>query len=563
MHLFRGIVPRKTQMIGNVLPFLVNSSDMNRAIWLLIATWMVLMVSGAPAETYDTIIRHGRIVDGTGNPAFFGDVAITNGRIAAIGRVIGDAKQEIDATGLIVAPGFIDVHTHADEIPDMPHADNFVRMGVTTIVVGNCGSSVEDIGKLFSDLEKTNASLNVATLIGHGTVRGKVMGGSFMRPPTNEELDKMRAMVEKGMKDGAVGMSTGLIYLPGTFAKTEEIIELAKVVSEYDGIYTSHMRDEGTGITKSLNELFRISREAHLRAEISHIKLSGNTAWGHTDEVLAAIDKARAEGLDITEDQYAYTASSTGISQLVPDTAREGGHTNFLNRLADPEKKAKIVAEMKHDLAGHGRKSYEYAVISYYSNDVTLNGLNIVEAAKAKRGHDSLNDQIEMILDIEAHHGASAVFHGMNEDDLQKFLRAPNTMIACDSGLREFGKGVPHPRGYGNNPRILARYVRELHVLKLEDAIRKMTSLPAETFRLKDRGQVREGNWADLTIFNPETVQDNATYKQPHQYATGFEHVLVNGVEVIKHDAHTGATPGMPLRHIATPMPPQTALQKN
>jgi N-acyl-D-amino-acid deacylase len=424
-------------------------------------------------------------------------------------------------------------------------------MGVTTIVVGNCGGSVENIGKLFSAIDSNHVSVNVASLIGHGTVRGKVMGGSFMRPPSPVEMDKMKALVEQAMKDGAVGMSTGLIYVPGTFAKTEEIVELAKVVSACDGIYTSHMRDEGTNIFDSLNELFRIAREAHVRAEISHIKLSGNASWHQTDKVLDAIAAARAEGLDITQDQYAYTASSTGISQLVPDTAREGGEKKFLERISNVEQKAGIVEQMKRSLAGNARTSYEYAVIAYYAHDTNLNGLNIVEAAKLRRGSDSLDDQIEMILDIQAHAGAQGVFHGMNEEDLQHFLQSPNTMIACDSGLREFGKGVPHPRGYGNNARILARYVRDLHVLHLEDAIRRMTTLPAQTFHFKDRGQLREGNWADITIFDPDKVQDQATYKDPHHYPTGIPYVLVNGVEVVSNGEHTGAKPGMALRHVA------------
>jgi N-acyl-D-amino-acid deacylase len=507
------------------------------------------MAPALPAETYDLIVRHGRIVDGTGNPAFFGDVAIKSGRIAAMGRVSGEAKQEIDAKGLIVAPGFIDIHTHADEITDLPLAENFVRMGVTTLIVGNCGDSVLDIGKLFHGMELTNASANVASYIGHNVVRKEVMGGSFMRPPTPEELNRMKALVEQAMKDGAVGLSTGLIYLPGTFAKTEEIIELAKVASEYDGLYASHMRDEGRGIFKSLDELFRIAREAHIRAEISHLKLSGDSAWGHTDKVIAAIEKARAAGLDITQDQYAYTASSTGIGQLVPDDTREGGHEKFLERLNDPKQKAAIISRMKAGLKERGRKDYAYAVIAQYKHDPSLQGMNIPEAAKAKLGSSSLPNQIEMIRDIEAHKGASGVFHGINEEDLQIFMRQPNTMVASDSGLREFGRGVPHPRGYGNNARVLARYVRELHVLKLEEAIRKMTTLPAQTLRLKDRGQLREGNWADVVIFDPATVQDTATYKDPHHYATGIPYVLVNGIMVVKNGEHTGAKPGKPIRH--------------
>jgi N-acyl-D-amino-acid deacylase len=511
----------------------------------------MLIEMAAQATTYDVIIRNSRVVDGAGNPAYFADVAITNGKIAAIGRIEGDAKSELDAKGEIVAPGFIDVHTHADDVVDQPLAENFVRMGVTTIVVGNCGASDLDIAKLFHNIEDKHVSVNVASLIGHNTVRGKAMGGSFMRPPTAEEMAQMKSMVEQGMKDGAVGLSTGLIYLPGTFAKTPEIIELVKVASAYDGVYASHMRDEGMGIFNSLDELFRIAREAHIRAEISHIKLSGNASWHQSDKVIAAIEKARAEGLDITEDQYAYTASSTGISQLVPDTAREGGHQKFLDRIADPEQKKKIIAEMKANLKRNAREDYSYAVIAEYKNDPSLNGLNIAEAAKAKRGSDSLDDQIEMILDIETHKGASGVFHGMDEADLQKFMQFPNTMVACDSGTREFGKGVPHPRGYGDNARVLARYVRELHVLRLEDAIRKMTSLPAETFRFKDRGMLRQGNWADIVVFDPATVQDNATYKDPHHYSTGFKYVLVNGVAVVEDDKHTGAKPGMALRHVA------------
>jgi N-acyl-D-amino-acid deacylase len=502
------------------------------------------------AETYDLIVRNGRVVDGTGNPAYFADVAVTNGQIAAIGRITGDAKREIDAKGLIVAPGFIDVHTHADEIAEMPYAENFIRMGVTTVVVGNCGDSPLDIGKFFKEVEATNTAPNVAILIGHGKVRKTVMGGSFMRPPTPAELDKMKAYVEDGMKEGAVGLSTGLIYLPGTFAKTEEIIELAKVASKYDGIYASHMRDEGNGIYNSLDELFRIAREAHIRAEVSHIKLSGNSAWGQTDKVIAAIEKARAEGLDITQDEYSYDASSTSMSQLIPDSAREGGRDKFRERIADPKQKSEIVAKMKASLKSHARDDFSYAFIAEYKHDRSLQGLNIAEAAKVKRGSDSVDDQIELVLEMESNGGAQGVFHGINEKDLQIFMSQPNTMIACDSGLREFGKGVPHPRGYGNNPRVLARYVRELHVLKLEDAIRKMTTLPAQTFRFKDRGQLHEGYCADITIFDPEKVQDNATYKEPHHYPSGIPYVIVNGVEVIRDGEPTRARPGKALRHV-------------
>jgi N-acyl-D-amino-acid deacylase len=516
--------------------------------------WLALLVAAIPSrlhsQTYDVIIRHGRVVDGTGNPAFFADVAIKDGRIVALGRITGTARTEIDAAGLVVAPGFIDVHTHADDVAEMPQAENFVRMGVTTLVAGNCGGSALDVAKLFQAVEQTNVAVNVATLIGHNSVREKAMGGSFDRRPTTKELARMKELVEQGMKDGAVGLSTGLIYQPGVFAKTEEIVELAKVAAAYDGIYTSHMRHEDNQIYQALDEVFQVAREAGIRAEVSHIKLAGPSAWGQANRVLAYIEKARAEGLDVTQDQYAYTASSTGLSQLIPDWALEGGRSEFRKRLADPVQKATMVADMKRSLHSKGREDYSYAVIASCKEDKSLNGLNIVEAAKAKRGADSLDDQIETVLAIQAGGGASGVFHGINEDDLQTFMRHPNTMIACDSGIRKLGEGVPHPRGYGNNARVLARYVRELKVLRLEDAIRKMTSLPANAFRFSGRGELRESNWADVVVFDPDKIQDNSTYKDPHHYATGIPYVLVNGVPTIQNGKHTGAKAGQALRQV-------------
>ncbi len=513
--------------------------------------WLMALFAAASSDaaTYDLIVRGGRVVDGTGNPAFHGDVAVKDGRIAAVGRVQGDAATEFAARGLIVAPGFIDVHTHAEEITESPRAENFARMGVTTVVLGNCGTSAPDVGAFFRRVEATNVSVNVATLIGHGTVRSAVMGGSFMRPPTHEELERMKARVELGMKDGAAGLSTGLIYLPGTFAKPEEIIALAKVAAVHDGIYASHLRDEGAGIQEALEELFRVAREAGIRAEVSHIKLAGKANWGHPEKVLAAIEQARAGGLDVTQDQYVYTASSTSFSQLIPEWAREGG--KFKERVADTAQRRRIVAEMKDTLKRGQRRDYSYAMIANYEHDPALNGLNVVEAARKKRSTASLDAQIGLILEMQANGGATGVFHGISEEDLQQFLAHPNTMFASDSGVREMGQGVPHPRGYGNNARVLGRYVRELKALRLEDAVRRMTSLPATTFRLRDRGVLRAGAWADVVVFDAETVRDNAEFHDPHHYATGFALVLVNGVAVVRGDAHTGARPGQALRHAA------------
>lgn len=515
--------------------------------WLTAA---ILTAARAHGADYDVLIAGGRVVDGTGKPAFVADVAIKDGKIARVGDVTGTATTRIDARGLVVAPGFIDVHTHSDDIAEkLPTSDHFLRMGVTSIVVGNCGGSKLDVAKFFADIETKHVSPNVATLIGHNTVREAAMHGIFDRAPTAAEMAEMKRLVEQAMKDGAVGLSTGLIYLPGTFSQTEEIIELAKVTSPYGGIYASHMRSESGKILDAINELLRIAREAHVRAEVSHIKLSGENAWGKTKEVIALLDQARADGIRVTQDQYAYTASSTKLRQLIPDEAFDGGMETFNAILADPKRKAELVAKMKRNILGRGRMDYAYAVVASFRGDGTLNGMNIVEAAKRLRGSDSLDDQIEVILEIERRGGAQGVFHGINEQDLQTFMQQPTTMIASDSGERVFGEGVPHPRGYGNNARVLGRYVRELHVLTLEEAVRKMTSLPAEQFQLRGRGKLQEGFAADVAIFDPEKVGDPSTYKDPHHYAVGFAHVLVNGVPVIRDGEHTGARPGMALRH--------------
>jgi N-acyl-D-amino-acid deacylase len=496
---------------------------------------------------FDLAVRGGRVVDGSGSPAQFADIGVRAGRIAQVGR-IGRATQDIDASGLIVAPGFIDVHTHSENVLQRRHGANFTRMGATTLVIGNCGGSTPDVAQFFRRLEEGGAGVNVATLIGHNTVRTAAMGGAFDRVPTEAELDAMRKAVDRAMRDGAVGLSTGLIYLPGTFAKTGEITELARVAARHDGIYVSHMRNEGNRIFEALDELFQIARDAKIRAEVSHIKLGGKSMWGKADQVLAKIEEARGLGLDITQDQYVYTASSTGISSLIPAFAREGGAAEFRKRIADPEQKAKVIAGMKQALQARQQESYDYAVIASYRGDPSLNGKTIPEAAQLKRGAAGLEDQIELILEIERSGGAGGVFHGMSEPDVLTFLKHPNTMFASDSSIHEPDATVPHPRGYGNNARVLGRYVREQKALRLEDAIRRMTSLPAAAFRLPDRGQVRPGAWADLVAFDPATVTDEATYSAPHRYATGFRHVLVNGVPVVRDGKSTSELPGKAVR---------------
>ncbi len=520
-----------------------------RVLKLPVLIGVVLCALGTVfAADYDLIIRNGLIVDGSGDPAKPGDVAVKGDRIVAVGRVRGSASEMIDADGKTIAPGFIDVHTHSEKIAKFPEAENFIRMGVTTIVTGNCGASRTDVAKFFEEIEKVGVTVNVATLIGHNSVRKAAMGGSFIRPPSREQLLAMTNMVDQAMRDGAVGLSTGLIYDPGSFSKTEEIIDLAKAASGHGGIYASHMRSEGTGILAALDEVFRIAREANIRAEVSHLKCSGPSAWGQSRTILALLNQARAEGIEVTHDCYSYIASSTGLRQMIPDAARAGGREEYRKRIADPKTKATIIEQMHGMRKRRGSDDYSYAVIAQFKDDRSLNGLNIVEAAKKVRGSDSLEDQIELILDIEARGGGSGIYHSMNEEDLITFLNHPSTMIASDGGPREFGVDLPHPRSYGNAARFLARYVRDKKLMSLEEGIRRLSALPAGTFRLKDRGVIEVGAFADIVIFDIDDVNDTATFEAPHQYAQGFRDVIVNGAPVIRAGELTGKRSGGPLR---------------
>ena len=516
-------------------------------LFLFVAGLLSLQLA-VRAEPYEVVIRHGTIIDGTGKPAYSADVAVDQGHIVKIGTILEKGKTEIDASGRIVSPGFIDVHTHADNIARYPWAENFLRMGVTSLVLGNCGNSALDIGNLFKEIETNHITLNVESLIGHNTVREAAMGGIFNRAPTQEEMTKMKSYIDQAMRDGAVGFSTGLIYQPGVFSTTDEIVELAKAITPYDGIYASHMRYENARIYKALDEVFRVAKEAHIRAEISHIKLAGEPAWGQAHQVLDYIQKARTQGLSLTDDQYSYTASSTTMSQLIPDEAIVKGVEVFNRIINDPVKKTALVDQMKAQLKRNGRNDYTYAVIASFKHNPTLNGLSIPQAAVKQYGSQSLEKQINVIFDLYRFGGASGVFHGINETDLKVFMADPNTMIASDSGIREFGRDVPHPRGYGNNARVLGHYVRELNLLSLEDAIRKMTSLPAHTFKFEKRGEIKEGNWADIIIFDRETINSLATYEDPHHYAVGVDDVLVNGVFVIQGEKLTHNRPGVPIR---------------
>jgi N-acyl-D-amino-acid deacylase len=521
-------------------------------IALVFAAWAGTNPRATTAETaapaFDLLITNGRIVDGSGNPWFRTDIGVKDGRIARLGRINPtDAAKTIDAKGQIVAPGFIDVHTHVESIYNLPAAENFIRMGVTTLVTGNCGGSVVDVGRFLGRVNETPLAVNLATLIAHGSVRREAMGLDD-KAPTADEMKRMEALVEQGMKDGAVGLSTGLIYVPGTYAKTDEITNLARVAARYGGIYATHMRSEGEQVADAIRESIQIGEQAGLPVEISHFKISSKAMWGQTPMTLGLVRDARARGLMVTVDQYAYTASSTSLDSRLPGWLRAGGLVEAKKRLADPAMRERVIKDMKEGLKRNGFKDYAYAMVASYEPDHSFNGKSIAEITKQVRGKKDVTSQIEQILAMYDAGGAGMIYHGMSEDDVQRIMREPFTMIASDSGVRQQDESVPHPRGYGNNVRVLGRYVRELQIISLEDAVRKMTSLPAQTFGFRDRGMIREGFAADLTLFDDKTIADRATFDKPHQYPVGISYVIVNGEVVLVNEQMTAARPGMALR---------------
>ncbi len=503
----------------------------------------------AQPGTFDLILRNGRVVDGTGAPGRLASIGIRAGRIVEVGPLEGaTASATIDAAGLVVAPGFIDVHTHVDEIASQPAIPHFVRMGVTTVVAGNCGGSAADVAKAFAEIESARPALNYSTLVGHNTVRREVMG-TANRQATPDELKKMEALVDKAMADGAVGFSTGLQYVPGTYAETAEIVALARVAARHGGVYATHMRNEGTTLEEAVAEAINIAEQAQCALEISHLKVDAPSRWGASAKALEMIDAARARGLRVNADQYLYDAASSNLGIRFPAWALEGGQEKINERLDDEATWTKIRAEMRELIRERGLEDYDFARIAEYRGDRSLNGLTIPQAAQKVLGAADLATQQELMRRMLRAGGASMVYHFMSDNDLNRILRHPMVAVASDSGLNTFGEGVPHPRGYGNAVRVLGKYVREDKVIALEEAVRKMTSLPADQFGFKDRGRLAPGLAADIVVFDAATVGDRATYAQPHQYPTGMVHVLVNGVPVVRDGQQTEARPGKVLRY--------------
>lgn len=496
---------------------------------------------------YDLVVRNGRIVDGTGSPWYRADVAIRGDVIVRIAPAIAEpAARVIDAGGQIVAPGFIDIHNHAREnIFALPSADNYIRQGVTTLIEGPDGGSPVPLAPFLAKLDALQKSINVGSFIGQGSVREAVLG-TVNRRPTPAELDRMRGIVEDGMKAGAFGLSTGLFYVPGAFTPIEEVIELAKVAGRHGGIHISHMRDEAFGVLDSVRETIRIGEEGGLPTQVTHHKIIGPKNYGRSVETLKLLDGARARGVDVTSDQYPYTASSNNFTAgITPQWAQEGGREQLLVRLKNPATRKEIAGEIVRIIRDErGGGDPKNVFLAHCDFDASMAGKNLADVARLRGMEPTIENGAEVAMWIVEQGSCQGVYHAMSEQDLERVMRHPATMIASDGWVQIFGQGVPHPRSYGTFPRVLGVYVRERNTITLEDAIRKMTSFPAQRLRLNDRGVLRPGMKADLAIFDPARVRDMATFEKPHQYAEGFSSVIVNGQLVFDGKAMTAARPG-------------------
>lgn len=526
---------------------------------------------------FDLVITGAEIIDGSGRPAFHADIGIRDRRIACIGDLhAANGRATIDAKGLTIAPGFIDVHTHIERnfSPNAPFlAPNFLRQGVTTVITGNCGRSFLDIGKFFKQLEDNGSHVNVATLIGHNTIRSSVMK---QRPsvPSTAEMAKLAELVDRALHDGALGLSTGLVYVPGTFAKKDEIARLAKIAAKANGLYVSHIRDEGSKGREAIEEAISIGEETGVHVHVSHFKAQGPNQWGSAQSLLELVQSATDRGVTVSLDQYPYTASSTGLAVLLPSWLSDGDFATAKKRLQDPATRRRVRDEMLSQLKRNGWKDYAFAKIAYYQPDRSLVGLNIAEITRKRNAQtlashvalirssvvrsdakdlatseNDLERQAETVIDLFSHGGAQMVFFDMSEDDVQTIMKDPRVMFGSDSGVREENASVlPHPRGLGTFPRILGLYARETGLFSIEEAVRRMTSLPAATFNLKGRGLIQQGNWADLVIFDRNAIIDTATFEKPFSTPRGVAYVIVNGSVILDHDQLSKSLPGIGIK---------------
>jgi len=535
---------------------------MNSAV--LISSHFVLAAAiCAPELPFDVLIRGGTVIDGSGAQGAVADVGISAGNIVAVGDLrTSKGEIEIDAANNVVCPGFIDLHSHADRgILKYGDAENYIRQGVTTLVCGNCGSSPTDVEVFFAELREKGVAPNVALLIGHGSVRQQVVGRLNV-PPSKEQLAEMKRVVRKAMQNGAVGMSTSLRYGAGAYAATDEIVALAGEIKPFNGFYATHMRDEGTRILTAMDEAFEIGRQAGVPVHISHHKISSASVFGLTRLTLAAIDKARNEGLDITLDQYPYGAGSGSVSLYVPQASLSGGIDFFKKRIADPKQRTEILAGVEELLirkiyeAGQRPNNTEHTKlalariqIARAPHDPKLEGKHLTDILQGRSKSVTLRNGAELLVELIAN-GVRGINHTLDArpgGDVDRVMQHPLTCVASDGDVIEYGVGNPHPRSYGCYPRVLGNYVRERKLLSLEQAIHKMTERPAKRLAWKDRGVIRLGRIADIVVFDPKDIADKATFFKPHQHSVGVKHVLVSGQFVLRAGKMTGALPGEPV----------------